>query len=693
MKAILAKWWALAALSLVVLGSGCSGTDAAIAAGATKLGFATQPPANVAAGENFTFTVELQNAAGANVPTPGVVINVTFVSPQGTIVGANGGAANSVTNSDGMATFVFSTETAQTLTFNITTPELDGISGRQVVVDPGTAVTLAYGTAPASTAVVDQAWTTFTLEARDNLGNVVTGASGNVTIGKLAMGGGAFTNATKALVSGVATFNDLSFDAIESVDLDVSTTVGTITTLPGSVNVNVQCGAAGTATQIAFGNAPAAGQTAGVAWADGSSMPVTVEVQDCFGDAVATDNSTMISASVTTGDGFTGGSTLTEPVTSGVATFDNLVYNKAEDVTLDFTTTLLPDITDVMVTVSPAAISSLSFSGAPSMSQNLESTSTMSVPVDAADAFGNPVAGENIVLSIQTNPGTGTLRATNTTVSTSAGGTATFGGVGIDKVGSGYVLRATHMATMTTADSASFNIVPGPVYSISFAMADGGKQPPASTSTDSADDFEVKVGVHDEYDNNVTDGTVMTLTRNGGTFATTPVLETDQMSDQATTTSGVATWTGVNLTKVGTGAKLRASGGSTNADSSAFNVTHGAAHHLAFGTAPTTPATDTVQWEDFTVRVLDVNDNVITSNNTNTVTVSEMSAGSFTGTTTQTLDAGVATFDDLVFNLSNPASQEAVSLTFATNIMPELIKTAVDGTSVTVETGPVPAQV
>src|SRR5256885_11261360 len=83
---------------------------------------------------------------------------------------------------------------------------------------------------------------------------------------------------------------------------------------------------------------------------------------------------------------------------------------------------------------------------------------TPAVQVTALDASNNTATGftGNVTLAIGTNPSGGALSGTATHAA--SGGVATFAGLSIDKVGTGYTLTATGAGTTT---STAFNITAG----------------------------------------------------------------------------------------------------------------------------------------------------------------------------------------------------------------------------------------
>jgi uncharacterized repeat protein (TIGR03803 family) len=92
---------------------------------------------------------------------------------------------------------------------------------------------------------------------------------------------------------------------------------GSLTGMTGPVTI-----AAGPAVALAFAQQPVSTPTGNVL------PPVTVQVQDLYGNVVTSDNSDSVKVGVASGPpgapGFTAGSTTTATVASGVATFNNL---------------------------------------------------------------------------------------------------------------------------------------------------------------------------------------------------------------------------------------------------------------------------------------------------------------------------------------------------------------------------------
>jgi adhesin/invasin len=247
------------------------------------------------------------------------------------------------------------------------------------------------------------------------------------------------------------------------------------------------------ASQIVFSQQPT-NATAGQA----ISSAVTVQVQDPYGNRVTTYNSTAI---LTLSSGvFEGGSnTAQAPVSSGVATFNNLKIDTAGTYTLLATNGSLTGATSQSFTIMATVPSTLTFSTQPPAS--IQAGAAFGTVVQVKDKYGNNVSGANVTLALKSNPGRGTLHPTTPTQTTDSNGQATFNDLWLGKAGSGYRLSAS--CNGHTATSAAFTITPGTASTIAFTT-----QPPANTSAGAA--FTTVVRVQDEYGNNVS-GVSVTL--------------------------------------------------------------------------------------------------------------------------------------------------------------------------------------
>src|SRR5439155_972476 len=188
---------------------------------------------------------------------------------------------------------------------------------------------------------------------------------------------------------------------------------------------------------------------------------------------------------------------------------------------------------------------------------------TPAVEVTAQDASGNTATGftGNITVAIGTNTSSGTL--TGTLTHAAASGVATFSGLSIDKVGTGYTLTATGAGSTT---STAFNITVGSATQLVFSVQ------PSTTTAGAAITPVVEVTAQDAGGNTAT-GFTGNVTLAIGTNPSSGTLA-GTLTHAAV--GGVATFSGLSIDKAGTGYTLTATGaGSTT--STAFNSTAGAA--------------------------------------------------------------------------------------------------------------------
>ena len=145
---------------------------------------------------------------------------------------------------------------------------------------------------------------------------------------------------------------------------------------------------AGAASKLVVLTFPPSTATAGAAF---SPQP-GIQIQDQFGNARTfnngnSDTSTVVTAARNTGTSSVQG-TVTATANNGVATFSNLSYNKAETITLVFTSGTLTSANSGNIIVSPAAASLLVFTTQPG-SATYGSIFGQQPVIKSQDAFGN----------------------------------------------------------------------------------------------------------------------------------------------------------------------------------------------------------------------------------------------------------------------------------------------------------------
>jgi virginiamycin B lyase len=291
-----------------------------------------------------------------------------------------------------------------------------------------------------------------TVTAEDSSGNPITSFNGAVTVGLANNPGGATLGGTLTATAsnGVATFSGLSLtkpaigytlDVYASGLGGVVSSAVTVTPLAPS--------------QLVITQQPSATATAGQPFA---TQPVVYE-EDAYGNVETGDNSTVVTAALASGAGPLQGTTAVT-VSGGVATFTNLADNKAETLTLQFSGGGFTSVPSSSIVVSPAAAVKLAITTQPPASVVVNAGFGFTAAVE--DAYGNVVtswpasASNSVSVALASNP-TG-ARLSGTSKVTASHGLATFTGLSLNKVGTGYTLQVTSKG-LTAATTSPFNVV------------------------------------------------------------------------------------------------------------------------------------------------------------------------------------------------------------------------------------------
>jgi hypothetical protein len=564
---------------------------------------------NQAAGTQFGITLTAVDANN-NIDTSfSGLQTVSYTGPLNAPGGAAPSYTMSVTFTSGQATGVATTLVdAQTTAITASISGLPGVISSNLTVAPGAAAQLAFTTQPGG-GTGGTAWGTQpAVTLRDANGNTVTGTAQNVTLAiqNNAGPGGVLSGTATVAVStttGVATFSGLSIDKI-GTGYTLTATGSTVSTTLGVVVSSAFSVTAGTATKLAITSV-----NGGANPSAGTAFSVVVQSQDAGGNAANVTSSTTLSLSRNTGTGTLGGTT-TGTIANGTSsiTISGVTYTKAESgVVLTATRTSgmsLAAGNSSAFTVNPGAASKLVITSV-NGGANPAAGTAFSVVVQSQDANSNVanVAGDT-GLSLSRTSGTGTLGGTTTGTITAGTSSVTISGVTYTKAESGVVLTATRTSgdTLTAGVSSSFTVIAGAAAQLAFTTQPGGGTGGTAWTT------QPVVTLRDANGNTVT-GTVQNVTlaiqNNAGPGGVLSGTATVAVS----TTTGVATFSGLSIDKIGTGYTLTATGSTVSTTpgvvvSSAFNVTAGTATKLAIITSPqTSPAgsssgTITVQIQD-----------------------------------------------------------------------------------------------
>ncbi len=612
---------------------------------ATKLAFTTQPGGG-AAGAAWAQqpVVTIQDASGNTVTSSSASIALAIgTNPGGGALSATIpiAAANGVTAFSGL--FIDKVGTGYTLTAS--SSGLTGATSSGFNVTPGTATKLAFTTQPGG-GTAGSPWAQQpVVTIQDAYSNTVTSSLASVTlvIGTNPGSGSLSGTATLSVSSGVATFSGLFIDKLGAGYTLTASSSGVTGATSSGFNIT-----SGVATRIVFSTQPGGG-TAGSSW---SQQPV-VTIQDALGNRVTSSTASIvlsIGANPSTG---TLSGTATLNASSGVASFAGLSINKSgTGYTLTASSSGLTGATSSGFNITVGTATQLVFSIQPGGGTAGSAWAQQPV-VTIQDAFGNTVTSStaSIVLSIGTNPSTGTLSGTATLAASS--GVATFLGLSINKSGIGYTLTASSSG-LTGATSSGFNITIGTATQLVFSPQPGGG------TAGSAWAQQPVVTIQDAFGNTVTSSTASIALSIG----TNPSAGTLSGTATLAASSGVATFSGLSINKSGAGYTLTASSpGLTGATSSGFNITAGMATQLVFISQPGGGTAGLAWTQQPVVTIQDALGNTVTSSSVSiTLAIgTNPGTGSLAGTATTAASSGVATFSGLSINKSGTGYTLAAS--------------------------------
>ncbi len=351
-------------------------------------------------------------------------------------------------------------------------------------------------------------------------------------------------------------------------------------TTSGTINVG------GTATRLVITGSGT--QTAG------STQNITITAKDAGGTTILGYNGdktlTFFGANasgnpVTTptitnksGTAINFGSSTTITFTNGVATVSGsnngvMTLYKAETATISVTDGSISSsgADQLTVVVSAGAANKLAFTTQPGGGTGGTAWGTQPA-VTLQDAYGNTVTGtaQNVTLAIQNNAGPGgTLSGTKTVAVNTGTGIASFSGLSIDKIGTGYTLTATGSTVSTSPGnivSSAFNITVGSAAKLAFSVQPGGGTANSIWAT------QPVVVLQDAGGNTVT-GTAANVTMAIQNNAGPGGILSGTTTVAINTGTGLATFTDLSIDKPGTGYTVTASAPSlTSSTSSAFNL-------------------------------------------------------------------------------------------------------------------------
>ena len=612
-----------ATVTVTAVGSTGPTQVATVVAGAASKLVVISQPTNTVSGAVISpaVTVQIQDANGfLTTSTANVTLSLNGI---GTLSGTKTVAAVA-----GVATFNnLSVDKAATgYTLSATSAGLTPINSNTFNITAGAAAKLAVITQPTNTVSATVISPAVTVQIQDAAGNVTTSTANVVmAIGTNPSSGTLSGTTTVAAVAGVATFSTLQIDkAGTGYTLGASSGVLTGAT-SGTFNIT-----AGAPAKLAV-----TAQPTNTVSATAISPAVTVQIQDAAGN-LTTSNANVVMAIGTNPSSGTLSGTTTVAAVSGTATFSTLQIDKAGvGYTLSATSGVLTSSTSNTFNITAGAAAKLAVITQPTNTVSATAISP-SVVVQIQDAAGNlTTSTASVVMTIGTNPGSGSLSGTTTVPAVA--GSATFTTLKIDKAGTGYTLSASS-GVLTSATSNTFNITAGVPAKLAVTTQ------PTNTVSATAISPSVVVQIQDAAGNLTTSTANVVMA-----IGTNPGSGTLSGTTTVAAVAGSATFSTLNIDKAGTSYTLSATSGVlTSATSNTFNITAGAAAKLAVITQPTNTVAGVAISPAVTVQIQDAAGNLTTSTAGVVMAIgTNPGGGTLSGTTTVNAVAGTATFSTL----------------------------------------------
>jgi hypothetical protein len=535
-------------LTIAALGQGYTvrATSAGLSAGDSpgfnvtdQLVVTTAPPGTVTAGNTFGLVVTAEDGLGhVDTSFAGTVTltNALGADPIGTVT---------VKAVNGAATFSgLALDQAGSAELVATSGELAPGSSAGITVNAAAATHLAVQ-GPSGGALANAAFDV-QVNAVDPYGNVDPNFNGMIKLALDKNPTGAVLGGTLSVAAsgGVADFPDLVLGALGSGYTFKATSVSLGTATSSAFDVT---------DQLVVTTQPPSGFTAG------TGFGVGVAVEDGAGKV-----DTSFSGNVTLADAYSDGPTLlgttTAAVVNGLATFSGLTFDQAGFGYLSVSSSgpATPTTTNGL-TANPAAATQLVVQGP---SGTVATGSAFATTVLAEDSFGNVdyTFDGNVTIAFGNNSGGGTLGGTLTLAAYR--GAVSFSDLVISAAGRGYTLQASgtglSAGTSSGFDAADRLVVTTP--------------PPADVTAGSS--FGLVVSAEDAQ------GHVDT-TFNGKVTLTSSVGPAPGGTLTVTAANGVATFSGLTLTKAGSAdLAVQSDGPAAATDTGAFTVTGAAATSL-----------------------------------------------------------------------------------------------------------------
>jgi hypothetical protein len=509
-------------------------------------------PTKISAGGSFTATVQALNDSGKVDPLFNGTVTLALARP-GQLAGPT-----TVVASKGVATFTGLVIDAAGSGYALTASNLVLAPGAtsSFTVSPAAATRLVFTTQPPASVQANSPYAV-AITAEDAFGNVANTLGGKLTLSLLA-GGKKVGSASGQLVNGVASFPTLAITRAAN-GYSLAAASGKISGTSSSFAITPQ-----SATQLVVTQQPPANATVGVPFA------VTVAAEDGFGDVDPSFTGNV--GLVLSGNGSLSGTASTNAV-AGVATFTGLSIDTAGTGDNLQVISSLPPIATASFNVVALQSDQLVFITEPATSVMAGSKFTVVVKAENG-AMVDPLFKGAITLTLS-GPGPLIGHAT----ATAKAGVATFAGLAIDLVGTGYSFLASAVG-FSPVSTPGFVVTPGAVTHLVISTP-----PPGSVGAGAG--FGLTVSAEDAFGNvnpSFTGMVSLSLSKN-------PTRAVLNGTTSMTATAGVATFpagmpSSLSINTAASGYVLTASSGRLKAATGSLTVTPGTAMKLVITTQP-----------------------------------------------------------------------------------------------------------
>ncbi|HEV7679379.1 MAG TPA: RHS repeat-associated core domain-containing protein [Candidatus Dormibacteraeota bacterium] len=608
--------------------------------GPAQLAFTAQPGGGAAATAwSNQPQVTVQDAHGVTVGGSTASIGLAIASGTGTSGATLACTHNHVAASSGIAGFagcaVDKVGSGYALVATDSTDGLLSPSSSTFAVTSGTAAALVFTTQPSGGGGGAAFATQPAVTVQDAGGNTVSGNTDQITL-SIATGTGttgahlACTNLSVAAVAGVATFAGCAVD-LSGSGYKLSATDSTASLSASSAPFGIS---AGSAAHVAFSTQPGGG-AGGAAF--GTQPAVTLT--DSGNNPVAGSVTLAIKSGTGTAGAHLVCTTNPMAVAAGVATFGGCSVDQTGTGYKLTATSGALSADSAAFDVSGGTAAKATFTTQPVSSTGGAAFSSQPV-VKLTDAGNNPAAGA-VTLSITTGSGTpGAALSCAQNPVTAVGGSASFSGCAVDRVGSGYMLTAT--SGSAGGQSTSFAITIGPAARLAFTTQPGGGTGGTAWAV------QPIVAVQDAGGNQLPSSTAsIALSVSTGTGAGTLACAGNPLP----AVSGAALFAGCAIDRAASAYTLTAQDApdGLSTTSAAFAVTVGALSRLVFSTQPGGAAAGIVFPTQPVVSVVDAGGNTVAGSSASialALTPGTGAAGAAMACTASSLSAsaGVAAF-------------------------------------------------